>query len=123
VNAGHNPPMVLRWRDGQCKLIPLETEGTPVGALEHAEYTSAAVRLEIGDVLIAYTDGITEAENLQGEFWGQQRLEKLLRSCHDRTPKEIIRCVLDEVSDFSKAQPQRDDVTLVVVRAKDEVKL
>jgi phosphoserine phosphatase RsbU/P len=104
-------------------VIPLETEGTPVGALEHAEYTSAAVRLEIGDVLIAYTDGITEAENLQGEFWGQQRLEKLLRSCHDRTPKEIIRCVLDEVSDFSKAQPQRDDVTLVVVRAKDEVEV
>jgi serine phosphatase RsbU (regulator of sigma subunit) len=123
VNAGHNPPMVLRWRDGRGEVIPLETEGTPVGALEHAEYTSAAVRLEIGDVLIAYTDGITEAENLHGEFWGQQRLEKLLRSCHDRTPKEIIRSVLDEVADFSKGHPQRDDVTLVVVRAKDEVKL
>jgi serine phosphatase RsbU (regulator of sigma subunit) len=121
VNAGHNPPMVLRWRDGRCDVIPLHTEGTPVGALEHGEYTSAAVRLETGDVLIAYTDGITEAENLQGEFWGQQRLEKLLRSCHDRTPKEIIRCVLDEVSDFSKGHPQRDDVTLVVVRAKQEV--
>jgi len=123
VNAGHNPPMVLRWRAGRCEVIPLETEGTPVGALEQAEYTSATVRLEIGDVLIAYTDGITEAENPQSEFWGQQRLEKLLRSCHDRTPKEIIRSVLDEVADFSKGQPQRDDVTLVVVRAKDELKL
>jgi sigma-B regulation protein RsbU (phosphoserine phosphatase) len=123
VNAGHNPPMVLRWRNGGCEVIPLETEGTPVGALEHAEYTSAAVRLEIGDVLIAYTDGITEAENLQGEFWGQERLEKLLRSCQDRTPKEIIRCVLDEVSDFSKGHRQRDDVTLLVVRVMDEVKL
>jgi serine phosphatase RsbU (regulator of sigma subunit)/DNA-binding GntR family transcriptional regulator len=123
VNAGHNPPMVLRWKDGRCEVIPLETEGTPVGALEHAEYTSATVRLEIGDVLIAYTDGITEAENPQSEFWGQQRLEKLLRSCHDRTPKEIIRSVLDEVAEFSKGHPQRDDITLVVVRAKDEVKL
>ena len=123
VNAGHNPPMVLRWRDGRCEVIPLETEGTPVGALEHAEYTSATIRLEIGDVLIAYTDGVTEAENPQSEFWGQQRLEKLLRSCHDRTPKEIIRSVLDEVADFSKGNPQRDDVTLVVVRAKDELKL
>jgi DNA-binding GntR family transcriptional regulator len=123
VNAGHNPPMVLRWRDGGCQVVLLETEGTPVGALENAEYTTAAIRLEIGDVLIAYTDGITEAENLQGEFWGQERLEKLLRSCRDRTPKEIIRCVLDEVSEFSKGHPQRDDVTLVVVRAKDEVKL
>ena len=123
VNAGHNPPMVLRWRDGRCAVIPLETEGTPVGALEHAEYTTATVRLETGDVLIAYTDGITEAENPQGEFWGQQRLEKLLRSCHARTPKEIIRSVLEEVADFSKGHPQRDDVTLVVVRAKDEGKL
>ena len=123
VNAGHNPPMVLRWRAGRCEVTPLETEGTPVGALEHAEYTSATVRLEIGDVLIAYTDGVTEAENPQSEFWGQQRLEKLLRSCHDRTPKEIIRSVLDEVADFSKGNPQRDDVTLVVVRAKDELKL
>jgi serine phosphatase RsbU (regulator of sigma subunit) len=43
-----------------------------------------------------------------------------LRSCHDRTPKEIIRCVLDEVSDFSKGHPQRDDITLVVVRAKEK---
>jgi len=94
-----------------------------VGALEHAEYTSAAVRLEIDDVLIAYTDGITEAENLQGEFWGQERLEKLLRSCQDRTPKEIIRRVLGEVSDFSKGHPQKDDVTLLVVRVMDEVKL
>ena len=104
-------------------MILLETEGTPVGALENAEYTTAAIRLEIGDVLIAYTDGITEAENFQGEFWGQERLEKLMRSCHDRTPKEIIRCVLDEVSEFSKGHPQRDDVTLVVIRAKDEVKV
>lgn len=123
VNAGHNPPMVLRWRNGGCEVIPLETEGTPVGALEHAEYTSAAVRLEIDDVLIAYTDGITEAENLQGEFLGQERLEKLLRSCQDRTPKEIIRRVLGEVSDFSKGHPQKDDVTLLVVRVMDEVKL
>jgi len=115
--------MVLRWRNGGCEVIPLETEGTPVGALEHAEYTSAAVRLEIDDVLIAYTDGITEAENLQDEFWGQERLEKLLRSCQDRTPKEIIRCVLGEVSDFSKGHPQKDDVTLLVVRVMDEVKL
>jgi serine phosphatase RsbU (regulator of sigma subunit) len=123
VNAGHNAPMVFRWRDGQCKAFPLETEGTPVGALENAEYSTAAIRLEFGDVLIAYTDGITEAENPQGEFWGQQRLEELLRSCHDRTAKEIIRCVLDEVAHFSKGHPQRDDVTLLVVRVKDDLRL
>jgi serine phosphatase RsbU (regulator of sigma subunit) len=120
VNAGHNPPMVLRWRDGRCDVFPLETEGTPVGALEAAEYTSATIRLEIGDLFVAYTDGITEAEDSQGEFWGQRRLENLLRSCRNRTPREIIKFILDEVSAFSKGPSQRDDITLVVIRAKDE---
>lgn len=123
VNAGHNPPMVLRWRDGRCDVFPLETEGSPVGALEGAEYTSASIQLEIGDVLVAYTDGITEAEDPQGEFWGQQRLEILLRSCRDRSPRQMIKCILDEVSAFSKGNSQRDDVTLVVVRVKDEAVL
>jgi DNA-binding GntR family transcriptional regulator len=123
VNAGHNPPMVLRWRNGRCDVFPLETEGTPVGALEAAEYTSATIRLEIGDLLVAYTDGITEAEDTQGEFWGQRRLENLLRSCRDRTPEQIIQCILDEISAFSKGNSLRDDVTLVVVRVKDKVEL
>lgn len=123
VNAGHNPPIVLRWRNGRCELFPLETEGTPVGALEDAEYTSATVRLDIGDVLVAYTDGITESENPRGEFWGQKRFEHLLRSCRDRNPKQIIRSILDEICTFSKGHAQRDDITLVVARVSEEVKM
>jgi serine phosphatase RsbU (regulator of sigma subunit) len=122
VNAGHNPPLVIRWRNRRCERFPLETEGTPVGALEDAEYTSGMVRLDAGDVLVAYTDGITESENLRGEFWGQKRFEHLLCACRDRTPKHIIRRILDEISAFSKGHPQRDDITLVVARVKDEVK-
>jgi serine phosphatase RsbU (regulator of sigma subunit) len=121
VNAGHNPPIVLRWRNERCELFPLVTEGTPVGALEDAEYTSATVRLNIGDVLVAYTDGITESENPRGEFWGQKRFEHLLRSCRDRSPKQIIQSILDEICTFSKGHPQRDDTTLVVARVKEEV--
>jgi DNA-binding GntR family transcriptional regulator len=123
VNAGHNPPLVIRWRNERCEVFSLETEGTPVGALEEAEYTSATVRLAAGDVLVAYTDGITESENLRGEFWGQKRFEKLLRTCNDLTPKQIIRRILDEISTFSKGHSQRDDITLVVARVKDEVKI
>lgn len=122
VNAGHNPPLVLRWKDGRCELSALQTQGTPVGALDDAEYTSATFQLEKGDVLVAYTDGITEAENPQGEMWGQVRLEKLLRTCRDRNPKQIIKCILDELAAFSKGRPQRDDVTLVVLRVNDGVK-
>jgi DNA-binding GntR family transcriptional regulator len=123
VNAGHNPPLVLRWRNGRSELFPLETEGTPVGALEDAEYTSSTVRLDIGDVVVAYTDGITESENRRGEFWGQKRLEQLLRSCRNLTPKQIIRRIQDEICTFSKGHPQRDDITLVVARVKEEVKM
>jgi len=73
---------------------------------------------EIDDVLIAYTDGITEAENRQHELWGQQRLEALLKSCSRMSPKEIINTILDQVSTFANGQPQRDDVTLLVMRVQ-----
>jgi DNA-binding GntR family transcriptional regulator len=123
VNAGHNPPIVLRWRKERCEVFPLETEGTPVGALEDAQYTSATLRLNAGDVLVAYTDGITESENRRGEFWGQKRFENLLRSCRDCTPKQIIRVVLDAIASFTKGHSQRDDITLVVARVEDEAKM
>jgi len=123
VNAGHNPPIVLRWRKERCEVFPLETEGTPVGALEDATYTSGTLRLDVGDLLVAYTDGITESENLRGEFWGQKRFEHLLRSCRNCTPKQIIQYVLDAIASFTKGQAQRDDITLVVARVKDEGKM
>jgi serine phosphatase RsbU (regulator of sigma subunit) len=119
VNAGHNPPMVLRWREGRCHVFQLEAEGTPVGALEDAEYTSASFRLETGDLLAAYTDGITETENPKAEFWGQERLENLLRSSRDCTSQQIIRRILDELFVFAKGHPQRDDMTVLVARVKD----
>ena len=74
--------------------------------------------IEIDDVLVAYTDGITEAENRQHEPWGQQRLETLLKSCSRMSPKEIINAILDRVSTFARGQPQRDDVTLLVIRVE-----
>ena len=123
VNAGHNPPIVLRWRKERCEVFPLETEGTPVGALEDAQYTSGTLRLDGGDLLVAYTDGITESENPRGEFWGQKRFERLLRSCRDCTPKQIIRLVLDAIASFTKGHSQRDDITLVVARVNDEAKM
>jgi phosphoserine phosphatase RsbU/P len=69
----------------------------------------------MGDVLVAYKDGITEAENRQSELWGEQRLENLLRSRSHETPEEIITGILDKVSAFAGGQAQRDDVTLVVM--------
>src|SRR5580692_4187454 len=120
VNAGHNSPLVLRWRDGQCKLSRLKPGGNPIGMLKGLKFISDQIQLEVGDVLVAYTDGITEAENVQGELWGYRRLENLLRTCHNDKPEKIIRCILDKVAAFTGGGSQRDDVTLMAIGVKAE---
>jgi serine phosphatase RsbU (regulator of sigma subunit) len=119
VNAGHNPPIVVRGRSEACQMFHLKPEATPVGISADAQFAAATFQLEIGDVLVAYTDGVTEAENRDGEFWGEQSLERLLRSYSDGTPGQIIGCILEELSAFASGQPQRDDVTLVVMSVQD----
>lgn len=71
-------------------------------------------------MFVAYTDGITEAQNPSGDFWGQERLETLLRACRDYTPAQIVGHILDEVLAFTKDSSQGDDMTLVVVGVKDD---
>ncbi len=121
VNAGHNPPLVVRPRGESCELHHLLSTEIPVGISPNSEFPATTFQLEVSDVLVAYTDGITEAENGEGELWGMQRLENLLRSCScvDSTPERVIECILDEVSAFSKGQRQRDDVTLIVMDVQE----
>ncbi len=121
VNAGHNSPLVIRPRGESCELHQLQSTEIPVGISPDSEFPATTFQLEIGDVLVAYTDGITEAENGEGELWGMQRLENLLRSrsCLGATPERIIECILDEVSAFAKGQRQRDDVTLIVMNVQE----
>jgi serine phosphatase RsbU (regulator of sigma subunit) len=119
VNAGHNPPVVIRPRGGSCELHHLQSTEIPVGISPNSEFPTTTFHFEAGDVFVAYTDGITEAENGEGELWGMQRLENLLRSCVGATPERIIECILDEVSAFAKSQRQRDDVTLIVMNVQE----
>jgi len=120
VNAGHNAPIVVRWKHGQCNVFHLEASGTPLGLLEGSQFTSKAFQFEKGDVLVMYTDGITETENPNGELWGRERVESLLRACRDCTPAQIVGRVVKEVLTFAEGCAQRDDMTLVVVGVKDE---
>jgi len=119
VNAGHNPPIVLRPQHGRCEIFRLKAEGMPVGIFSDAQFTPATFQLRIGDVLIGYTDGITEVENHKGEFWGEEAFEKLLSSCGFWQPKEIMERILDGVAGFAGGQPQRDDMTLVVMKVEE----
>jgi sigma-B regulation protein RsbU (phosphoserine phosphatase) len=120
VNAGHNAPMVLRWGDNQCEVFHLESSGTPLGLVGNSQFPSQPLQLEIGDVMVMYTDGITESENPEQELWGQERLESLLQACRYCTPAQIIERIVDEVSSFSKDRSQSDDMTLVVIGVTDE---
>jgi len=119
VNAGHNPPIVVRPGKESSALFPLSAEGMPVGIFAEARFDASRFQLMIGDILVAYTDGITEAANPAGEQWGLERLERLLRSSAGMTSGEIVTRVLEAVSDFAEGEPQRDDVTLVVMNVQE----
>jgi sigma-B regulation protein RsbU (phosphoserine phosphatase) len=123
VKAGHDAPIVLQWKDNRFKVLRPEPSGTPLGLLEISHFSSQALQLKTGDVLVMYTDGITEAENPEREFRGEHRLESLLRSCRDHTPAQIVRRILDEVLAFANGLSQKDDVTLMVIGVKDEAGL
>ena len=118
VNAGHNPPMVMRRSGSRCKVLLLNPGGAPVGALEDSTYISATFLLEPGDILVAYTDGITESENVDGDCFGQDRLERILCNCTARDSQEVLQCILNELSAHSLGRSQADDMTLVVMRVE-----
>jgi phosphoserine phosphatase RsbU/P len=123
VNAGHNPPIIVRPHKDSCEVFYLSAEGVPVGILADSQYETAKFQMMIDDIFVAYTDGITEAASRSGEFWGVERLEGLLRCCRGMTSAEIVTRILEEVSDFASGESQRDDVTLVVMRVQEGCEL
>jgi sigma-B regulation protein RsbU (phosphoserine phosphatase) len=116
VNAGHNPPMLFHWRGGEWQLERLETGGTVVGLIEHAAYEQESVMLEDRSILIAFTDGVTEAMNCDNEEWGEERLRATVESAGTLSAREIVNHILCGVDQFTAGAPQHDDMTLVVLR-------
>ena len=118
MNAGHNSPIVLRRKHGRCRLLSLTAECAPVGLLEDSRYTSTTFQLRVGDVLIAYTDGVTESENSDGRAFGHERLERILGERRAQDPQQILQHILDELSVHSAGCSQADDITIVVMRVE-----
>ncbi len=115
VNAGHNPPLVLRGG----KQISLEATGTVIGLLPDAPYSRANIVLQPGDVLIAFTDGISEAMNAADEEWGEDRMVAAARTLFKGddcagTAQQLLDCVLKEADRFTAGAPQNDDMTLLI---------
>jgi len=114
INAGHNPPMILR-RNGSVEW--LDTSGAPVGMFAHSTYEEKIVELEYGDLVIAYTDGVVETTNQNGEEWGVQGLLKaaVYGVRRSQNAGDLVHLIFHSMDDFSK-QHQTDDATLAVVR-------
>jgi phosphoserine phosphatase RsbU/P len=112
VNAGHNPPMLIRA--GKSRM--LETGGLAIGLSRNAKYFERELALEPGDVLVAYTDGVTEAMNADRDDFGETRLEQTVNACVDRPASVILNQIVVAVDAFAGGAPQHDDITLVVLK-------
>ena len=112
TNAGHLSPLLVR--DGQVSL--LEPTGTVVGAFPFAVYEEKTVKLEHGDMLVAYTDGLVEPENAYGEMYGEERLTELLLKYSRTDSSEIIARAMEAVVQWTGSLELQDDMTMVVAR-------
>ena len=112
VNAGHNPPLVIRQ---DRSMIRLQTGGVPVGIFPSWTYEEGLVQLRPGDLIIAYTDGVTEAVNPAGEEWGVEGLRKAADESDARCPNDIACAIFTSMDEFSRGR-QTDDATVIVAR-------
>jgi sigma-B regulation protein RsbU (phosphoserine phosphatase) len=112
-NAGHNPPILLH-RDGTADR--LLDGGVALGVLPDAHYEERPVALADGDVLVLYTDGVSEAENDAGEQFGEARLEEVVRRNASRTAAEVRDAIVAAVLEWAGERGQGDDLTLLVAR-------
>lgn len=113
VNAGHNPPLLVR-ASGEFEV--LEGGGMILGIMPKAVYQERRAALLPGDVLVLFSDGVTEAPNPSNEEFGEQRLAELVCSLRDRPATEIVDQILQAVISFSEGAPAADDITVVVAR-------
>lgn len=115
VNAGHNPPIHFNAGDGA--LTELAATGIAMGALPDSVYSQEIVQMAPGDILVLYTDGITEAENADLEMFGPERLERIILASSRLPANEVIQEILNAVRSFTGDHPQSDDITLMVIRS------
>jgi sigma-B regulation protein RsbU (phosphoserine phosphatase) len=111
-NAGHNPPFVY----GVDGLRRIESGGMPVGMFEMAPYTGDQIRLKPGDIMMLYSDGVTEAHNLAAEEFGEARLLEVMQRYSRGTADVILEQTINAVKEFAHGAEQYDDVTALVVK-------
>ncbi|MBP1706499.1 MAG: Stage sporulation family protein [Chloroflexi bacterium] len=116
VSAGHNPPFMLR--KGGNDIIMLKARGVALGVVPDIGLEEKEIKLDTGDIVVLYTDGVTEAINGREEQFGQDRVITITEKSRNWTAAEIMRQIKDRVLEFSHGQPQFDDITLMVLKIK-----
>jgi sigma-B regulation protein RsbU (phosphoserine phosphatase) len=116
-NCGHNPPLVVRKADGRRE--GMYANSPPLGIEQGITYKAQSLALEPGDLVLLYTDGVTEAESVDGVPYGMDRLELAATELRDRSAREAVEGVVRRVADFSTGAPQFDDITCIALKRND----
>jgi sigma-B regulation protein RsbU (phosphoserine phosphatase) len=114
TNAGHLPPILIRRGEVQR----LDVNGTVVGAFPFSEYGESSLQLESGDLLVCYTDGITEPENDYGEMFGDDRLIEVLLRNAGRADQKVVDAVMEAVLSWTGSPELQDDMTMLLARRR-----
>jgi sigma-B regulation protein RsbU (phosphoserine phosphatase) len=118
ASAGHPFPLLARRQGARVELRPLVARGSRLGDQPESEYVPVREVLQVGDLLCLFSDGLTEARSPQGVFFGERRLGRLLQQHFDLSPEAALEKIVAEWAAFVGAQPQEDDLTLVLARVE-----
>jgi sigma-B regulation protein RsbU (phosphoserine phosphatase) len=113
VNAGHNPPLWIKC-DGAVER--LTRTGVALGASEEARYTERVIHFDVDDSLLLYTDGLTESFNMDGDFFGEERLLEAINENLCSSASDLLDIVEKALLDFVQDMPPADDLTMLVLR-------
>ena len=113
-NAGHNPLIVYKAEEN--RVVEHKVKGVAIGFVPNYQYKQGEVKLAQGDVLLYYTDGITEAENCRREMFGMDKLKNVILENKEKSAEEIKEAILDSVNEFRGDYEQVDDLTFVVLK-------
>lgn len=116
VNAGHNPPLHLS--SGSEGITLLKAKGIALGVIDEVELEPVEVALSPGDLVVLYTDGVTEAADEQDHEYGVERLSALVKALRHLSAQQIIGAIVSDVQAFAGSRPQFDDITLMVLKVK-----
>lgn len=116
ANAGHAPPLFVTAHNGRARF--LRKHGLVLGVLPHASLYDGTVRMRPGDVLVLYTDGVTDMSNAEGESFDTWRLREVVEAHHMASAQDIVTAIHDAIRQFAGSTPPADDLTLIVVKRR-----